>query len=100
MLPVLDQLDMALQQDPEQVTSDQILSGVQLVRDELDKVLADQGVDRIEPGIGDEFDPTQHEAMLKQESDGVESGLITGLLQVGYRKSDQILRAAKVAVAP
>ena len=100
VLPVLDQLDMALQQDPEQVGSDQILSGVQIVRDELDKVLGEQGVDRIEPVAGDEFDPTQHEAMLKQEAEGIEPGLITNLLQVGYRKSDQVLRAAKVAVAP
>ncbi len=100
VLPVLDQLDMALQQDAEQVASDQILAGVQLVRDEFDKVLAEQGVDRIEPSIGDEFDPTRHEAMLKQEADGVESGHITSLLQVGYCKRDQILRAAKVAVAP
>ena len=100
VLPVLDQLDMALQQDPDQVGSDQILSGVQIVRDELDKVLGEQGVDRIEPVPGDEFDPTRHEAMLKQEADGVESGRITSLLQVGYQKSDQVLRAAKVAVAP
>ena len=91
---------MALQQDPEQVGSDQILSGVQIVRDELDKVLGEQGVDRIEPVAGDEFDPTQHEAMLKQEAEGIEAGRITNLLQVGYRKSDQVLRAAKVAVAP
>ena len=100
VLPVLDQLDMALQQDPDQVGSDQILSGLQIVRDELDKVLGEQGVDRIEPVPGDEFDPTRHEAMLKQEADGVESGRITSLLQVGYQKSDQVLRAAKVAVAP
>ena len=100
VLPVLDQLDMALQQDPEQVGSDQILSGVQIVRDELDKVLGEQGVDRIEPVAGDQFDPTQHEAMLKQEAEGIEAGRITNLLQVGYRKSDQVLRAAKVAAAP
>ena len=100
VLPVLDQLDMALKQDLKQVSSEQILEGVQIVRDEMDKVLAEQGVDRIEPAVGEEFDPNQHEAMLKQDADGVESGHVTSLLQVGYRKSDQILRAAKVAVAP
>ena len=100
VLPVLDQLDMALKQDLEQVSSEQILEGVQIVRSEMDKVLAEQGVDRIEPAVGDEFDPNQHEAMLKQEADGVETGHVTSLLQVGYRKSDQILRAAKVAVSP
>jgi len=89
-----------LKQDLKQVSSEQILEGVQIVRDEMDKVLAEQGVDRIEPAVGEEFDPNQHEAMLKQDADGVESGHVTSLLQVGYRKSDQILRAAKVAVAP
>jgi len=100
VLPVLDQLDMALKQDLKQVSSEQILEGVQIVRNEMDKVLAEQGVDRIEPAVGEEFDPNQHEAMLKQDAEGVESGHVTSLLQVGYRKSDQILRAAKVAVAP
>jgi molecular chaperone GrpE len=100
VLPVLDQLDMALQQDTAQVSSENILQGVQIVREEMDKVLLEQGVDRIEPEVGQEFDPTRHEAMLKQEVEGVESGHVTSLLQVGYCKSDQILRAAKVAVAP
>jgi molecular chaperone GrpE len=100
VLPVLDQMGMALQQDPTQVDGDKILDGVQIIRDELEKVLMDQGVERIEPDIGAEFDPNRHEAMLKQEADGVEPGHIVQVLQVGYQVRDQVLRTAKVAVAP
>lgn len=100
VLPVLDQMEMALEQDPTQVGGDKILDGVQIIRDELEKVLMDQGVERIDPDVSAEFDPNRHEAMLKQEADGVESGHIVQVLQVGYQIRDQVLRTAKVAVAP
>ena len=99
VLPVLDRLDMALQQDRTRSVRTRSSPGCRSSATSWTRCSA-KGVDRIEPVPGDEFDPTRHEAMLKQEADGVESGRITSLLQVGYQKSDQVLRAAKVAVAP
>ena len=61
MLPVLDQLQMALQQDVESVTGEQILEGVRIAGDELLKILCDHGVSVIEPEPGDEFEPLRHD---------------------------------------
>lgn len=99
MLPVIDHLDLALDQDLEQVTVEQLADGVKLVRDELIRALASHGVARIEPAVGDPFDPNQHEAMMRQAAEGVDPDHITGVLQVGYAMGEFVLRPAKVAVA-
>lgn len=100
ILPVLDQVDMALAQDLEAVTTQQLAEGVRIAGDELLKMLTEQGVERIDPVPGDEFDPMCHEAMLKQEAEGIESDRIVQVMQSGYKMKDRVLRPAKVAVAP
>ncbi|MBP27638.1 MAG: nucleotide exchange factor GrpE [Phycisphaerales bacterium] len=100
LLTVSDQIDMALRQDLEDMTAEQFAQGVQLASDEFTKVLGDLGVTRIDPEVGDEFDPQRHEAMLQRPADGIESGHITMLMQPGFATEHHVLRAAKVAVAP
>lgn len=100
VLTVSDQIDMALGQELAGMTAEQFAAGVQLASDEFAKVLGDLGVSRIEPKIGDEFDPQRHEAMLQQPADGIEGGHITMLMQPGFCTEHHVLRAAKVAVAP
>ncbi len=99
LLAVIDHFDLALGQDTEQITIDQLLGGVRIVRDELVKALESHGVQHIEPARGDEFDPNRHEAMMKQPADDVEPNQIFCVLQLGYQMGDLVLRPAKVAVA-
>ena len=99
LLAVIDHFDLALGQDTEQITVDQLLGGVRIVRDELGKALESHGVKRIDPARGDEFDPNWHEAMMKQPDDEVEPNHIVCVLQSGYRMGDLVLRPAKVTVA-
>ena len=99
MLPVLDQLQMAIQQDVEAVTGEQILEGVRIAGDELLKILCDHGVSVIEPEPGDEFEPLRHEAMMNMESEEHEAGSIVQVLQIGFLLGEQVLRPAKVSVA-
>jgi len=58
------------------------------------------GVERIEPKVGDAFDPGVHEAVTKQPVQGVAPGAISMAFQSGYRLGDSVLRPAKVAVQP
>ncbi|MHC5008531.1 MAG: nucleotide exchange factor GrpE [Planctomycetota bacterium] len=99
LLAVLDHFDLALGQDVEQITVEQLVGGVKMVHDDLVKALAKHGVKRIQPAEGDEFDPNRHEAMLHQPSDAVEPNHIVSILQPGYAIGDFVLRPAKVAVA-
>lgn len=49
--------------------------------------------------VGDEFDPTIHEALMHGYSDDVQVTTCTQILQPGYRVGDRIVRPARVAVA-
>jgi molecular chaperone GrpE len=99
LLGALDNFDLALGQDTNQITVEQLAGGVKIVRDELAKALATHGVQRIEPQPGDEFDPNHHEAMLQKPSDDIEPNHIVSVLQPGYIMGAIVLRPAKVAVA-
>ena len=98
LLTPLDQFDQALAVDLEHVTAESILQGVQIVRDELMKVLEQYGVKRLEAQPGEEFDPMRHEAVQRQPMDDFESGTVAQQLQPGYTLGDKTLRPAKVIV--
>ena len=99
VLGVLDHFDLALDQDSRQVTVEQIMGGIRIVRDELVRVLDSYGVKPIHPAVGDDFDPNLHQAVLQQPSRDVAPNSIVSVLQVGYTMGDIVLRPAKVSVA-
>ena len=99
LLAVIDHFDLALGQDTEQITVEQLLGGVRIVRDELVKALESHGVEQVDPARGDEFDPNRHQAMMHQPDDEVEPNHIVCVLQSGYQMGDLVLRPAKVTVA-
>ncbi len=98
VLGVLDHFELALDQD-RQMTVEQLLGGVRIVRDELIRVLETFGVQSIEPAVGDEFDPNLHQAVLQQSARDIAPNSIVSVLQAGYKMGDIVLRPAKVSVA-
>lgn len=100
VIPVLDNFDLALAQDPSRMNVDAAIAGLRMVRTELIRALERSGVELIQPKAGDAFDPHQAEAIMQQPADGIASGHVSMTLQPGYRLGDTVLRAAKVAVAP
>ena len=99
MIGVLDHFDRAIAIDVESTPTQGLLDGVMIVRDELMRALQRHGVERLEVKAGDEFDPNRHEALMRQESDDIESNHIVEQLQPGYILNDRTLRAAQVSVA-
>ena len=100
MLAVLDHFNLALDQDKSKVTIEQLLAGVNIVRDELFRSLETFGVARIAPETGDEFDPNLHQAVLQQAAEGIAPNHVVAVLQTGYMMGETVLRPAKVSVAP
>ena len=99
LLPALDHFDLALSQDADQITVEQLFDGVRIVREEMGKALERQGVRVIAPGVGDEFDPNEHKAVLRQPTGEHAPNTIVSILQAGYAIDTLILRPASVAVA-
>ena len=49
--------------------------------------------------VGEKFDPSQHEAIAREETDEHEEGTIVEEMQPGYRLHDRVLRPTLVKVA-
>ncbi|MDO5663234.1 MAG: nucleotide exchange factor GrpE [Brachybacterium sp.] len=62
----------------------------------LEDALRTHGMERFGE-VGEEFDPTLHEALMHEASEEVEVTTIGTVLQPGYRMQDRILRPARVA---
>ena len=100
LIPLIDQFELAMSQDPAKVPGETIVMGVKMIRDEFLRVLAAYGVAPIAPEVGDEFNPGDHEAMMQQPAEGVEPGRVSMVMSTGYKLGDRVVRPAKVGVAP
>ncbi|QKY19373.1 nucleotide exchange factor GrpE [Halolamina sp. CBA1230] len=94
LLPVRDNLARALEQDGDA----DIREGVEGTLRELDRVLDDEGVERIEPEPGKEPDPERHEVLMRVESDRP-AGTIEELYRPGYEMGEKVIRTAQVTVS-
>jgi molecular chaperone GrpE len=99
LLPVIDSFERALSVDPAKADAGSILKGMQIVHDQLLKVLRDQRVEVIAPEPGTPFDPEMHEALMQQPDEQYDEPTVTQLLQKGYALQERTLRPAQVAVS-
>ena len=97
LLAVLDDFDRALEHVPEDVHEGWV-DGVRLVERKLRGVLESEGVTPIE-ALGQQFDPTIHEAVVHEDTADHPDNEVIGELQRGYRLFDRVLRPALVKVA-
>jgi molecular chaperone GrpE len=98
LLPVVDNMQRALE-SAERHEEGQLIKGVELVSGQLRAVLEGHGLEEVpaEPGLP--FDPNVHEAVVAQDSDDYEEGMITAVLEPGYLLHGRLLRPARVIVA-
>jgi molecular chaperone GrpE len=94
ILPVLDDLERAIDAIPEEFAGNDWVEGVKLVERKFKTVLEGQGVRPI-LALGMQFDPHYHEALRQDEG---EEGIVIGELQKGYTLNDKLLRPARVVV--
>jgi len=97
MLPVVDNLERAIEHATAQAGTNPIVEGVQLVLRQFLTAFERLDVTPIEAG-GQPFDPNLHEAISQQESEAP-PGTVVQVLQRGYKSADRLLRPALVVVA-
>ena len=97
-LPILDDLERALENIPAEFSEHGWVEGVVLIKRKMDGLLADYGVEPIE-AMGKPFDPNFHSAFLQGESDEYPAGMVMEELQRGYKLDNHILRPTLVKVS-
>jgi molecular chaperone GrpE len=95
MLPVLDDLERALQN---RAADDAWANGIELIVRKLQNILKSEGVKRIE-AEGAAFDPNFHEAISHEHHEDFESGQVIEVVQNGYMLGERVIRPALVRVA-
>ena len=99
MLPVLDNLERAVEHGEESSDVVQLLKGVQLVVKQMRESFLQFGVKPVD-ALRTSFDPHEHEAMSTVETDGdPPDGTVVEVYQKGYLLHGRVLRPAMVAVS-
>ncbi|ESP88756.1 nucleotide exchange factor GrpE [Candidatus Halobonum tyrrellensis] len=91
---VRDNLVRAL--DQEEGTD--IRPGVESTLETFDRVFDEENVTPIEPEAGEAVDPQRHEVMMRVDSDRPE-GTVVDVYKPGYEMADKVLEAAQVTVS-
>ena len=76
-----------------------LLGGVAASERALQDTFAKHGITRIQPALGEPFDPSRHQAMFEVEGSGCEPGTIAQVVLPGYAYHERLLRPAFVGVA-
>lgn len=74
------------------------LYGFKMIKDMIFNALKDEGVSEIETKVGDEFDPTIHEAMDTEFNPEKPEHSILKIKKTGYKFKDRVLRPAFVII--
>lgn len=98
LLPILDNLDLALEHGGKTGTGKELLSGVEMTRKLFLDILARHELEPLGQS-GEDFDPNWHEALAQQPHPDFEPGKVCHVVQKGYRLKGRLLRPAKVLVS-
>ena len=99
ILPVMDNLNRALQIEVEDEASSQLKHGIEMVAKDMEKALKDNEITKIE-ALNQPFDPTKHQAVKSVPVEkGQKAETVVEVYQDGYMLKDRVLRPAMVVVA-
>ncbi len=94
LLPAIDNLERAVAAP----AGEEYKTGVDMTIRQLMELLQKLGLEEI-VADGAPFDPEIHNAVMREDADGVEPETVTAVFQKGYRMGDRVLRPAMVKVA-
>ena len=95
ILPVVDTLEMALSAP---TTDENFKKGIEMTLTAAQNALKNLGVEEVE-AEGKPFDPNLHNAVMQQQAEETEAGIVLKRLQKGYKIGDRVIRPATVIVS-
>ncbi len=97
LLPILDTFDKAFEDPQKTKASDHDRKGLEGIHRQLLQTLQRQGLREIRTDC--RFDPFEHEALMRAESEDADDGKILEVYQKGYSLGGKVIRPSKVKVA-
>ncbi|MCA1837778.1 MAG: nucleotide exchange factor GrpE [Actinobacteria bacterium] len=98
LLPVIDNLERAIQSATKSSEKETIIQGIELTLKQFLELLGKAGVRQMS-SIGEVFDPSRHQAVARLDGKDVPENTVTEEYQKGYLLHERVLRPAMVGVA-
>ena len=100
LLPVMDNFERAIKLDDENLDDEvsKFLEGFKMIYCNMQNIMNNFEVKPID-GANKPFDPVYHNAIMVEQKEGVEPGMVIEVLQKGYIYKDKIIRPAMVKVS-
>ena len=98
LLPIIDTIDRAIAHAPGDLAEHTWVQGVTSLGKNLDKSLAELGLERIDATPGTSFDPNLHEAVMMDDAAEGEHEVVAEELRPGYTMGGQVVRHSMVKV--
>ncbi|GBF10125.1 MULTISPECIES: nucleotide exchange factor GrpE [Tepidibacillus] len=97
LLPAIDNFERAIDSSKDSQNLDLFLQGVEMVYRQIEQVLTQEGLEKIE-AVGQPFNPEIHQAVMQVETDEFDSGIVVEELQKGYKLKEKVIRPSMVKV--
>ena len=97
LLPVIDNLERALNHAPKEFKDGDYVKGVESIARQLEEAFKKLGVEKIKT-VGEAFDPDIHEAVSMDDTGKGKQEIVAEELQSGYKVDDRVIRHAMVRV--
>ena len=97
MLPAMDNFEHMLANAASAESVEVVVKGVEMIYSQMLDMLRGHGVELI-TAMGEKFDPSMHEAMMRRADAEQEDGVVLEEFQKGYRLNGRVIRPSKVIV--
>ena len=100
LLSVLDNFERAIKLDDDNLDDEvsKFLEGFKMIYCNMQNIMSNFEVKPID-GANKPFDPIYHNAIMVEQREGVEPGMVLEVLQKGYMYKDKVIRPAMVKVS-
>ena len=98
LLPLLDNISLALRHTPKTIESDPWVQGVAHIGRQIESELNELSVTKIDVKVGDSFDHNLHEAVETREDKSYNDDQIIEIRYDGYKIGEKLIRPARVVV--
>jgi len=96
LLDVIDDFERALSH--EQDATDSFAEGMRMIFKNFKGVLEKSGMEEIE-ALGIKFDPNVHNAVMTEATEEYDSGIVSDVMQKGYKLNKKVIRPSMVKVS-
>ncbi len=95
LLPILDAFNLGLKEAEKTENGKEDVQGFVMAMNQFEGAMKENGLNIIEPSV-ESFDPSLHEAIGYEASEGNEDGIVLKTIRTGYKLKNNLLRPASV----